>query len=641
MSIRKVLFLLAPLASSACLTTNPEERSSTAEQPINGASSPASQYQLDRAVKIPGCTATRISARFAITALHCQSSVGDTVRFYDTGPGVDSSTSARIEQVIVRPGLTGDGAACADSRSNCVDSSGLFADVALLRLSAGDESDLEGAHATLAWTYPGSGAAGKKVGAGGHDGNSNPTSILLQVSDTLDSSDDSSGGFDSTDDDVDPGDSGGPFYVSSRVVGVLWGKWWVPFDHFNIYTSIPRHLNWILTSIGYAWPGQPSQSNVTYNGSVVQSFFGTELECQYACDKTSSCQAYNYLPPVNSCSLYTGVTRGTAQSGWRSALKHGASSGVSNDVVGYVRSDGFHSVVRTASNGRVHELYLGSNWTAGDIQGSAPGVASKLTAYRRADGVNAVVYRSTGNRIIELALTGPQWTWADLSSWGGETPAGNPVAYVKADGVSAVVYRGASTGHLIELRLGSRAWIATDLSTASGSGVSASSDPSAFVRSDGISSVVFRSGSHIWELFQGADESWGWGVASAARPSRRTRRRRPPVRLYPPRRRQRDRVSQHEQPDHRAVPAVLRLALGPARQLSGGRSDRVCAHRRGRVDPVSLIDKPGHGADQYAMADLEPQRHRGRHHHGDQPRGVSAPRRLQLGAVRDREPPRP
>jgi hypothetical protein len=55
------------------------------DQPINGATSPASQY--DRAVKISGCTATRISARFAITALHCNPTKGSTVVFYTTGPG--------------------------------------------------------------------------------------------------------------------------------------------------------------------------------------------------------------------------------------------------------------------------------------------------------------------------------------------------------------------------------------------------------------------------------------------------------------------------------------------------------------------------------------------------------------------------
>jgi hypothetical protein len=523
MSKKRYAFLLTPMALSACLN-NVDDSTTTAAQEINGASSPASQFQLDRAVKIPGCTATRISARFAITSLHCQSSVGDLVRFYDTGPGFAAGATGRVERVIVRPGLSGDGAACSDSTSNCVDSSGLFADVALLQLSSGtsgNEADLEGPHAILAWTYPGSGTSGKKVGAGAHNGNTNSNGTLLQVVDTLDSGNDSNGRFDSTDDDVDPGDSGGPFYVGSKIVGTLWGKWWVPFDHYNIYTSIPRHLNWILTNIGYTWPGQPSQTNTIYAGTAIQSFLGTELECQYACDKTSSCEAYNYLTTVSSCGLYANAGSASTFSGMRSALKHGASSGNSNEVVGYVRSDGYHSVVHTATNGRLHELYLGgaSNWTAGDIQGAAPAIASKLTAYRRADGINAVVYRSTGNRIIELALTGPQWTWADLSAWGGETPAGNPVAYVRGDGISAVVYRGATTGHIIELRLGSRAWIATDLTAQSGSAVTASSDPSAYVRSDGFNSVVFRSGSQIWELYQtngGTSNggTWAWGVPS-------------------------------------------------------------------------------------------------------------------------------
>ena len=34
------------------------------------------------------------------------------------------------------------------------------------------------------------------------------------------------------------------------------------------------------------------------------------------------------------------------------------------------------------------------------------------------------------------------------------------------------------------------------------------------VRPGGLSSVVFRAGSHIWEYFQGVGGGWGWGVPS-------------------------------------------------------------------------------------------------------------------------------
>lgn len=504
------LFLLTTFVSSACVTDS--DQLAEESQPINGdTSAPASQFQLDRAIKIPGCTATRISARFAVTAAHCNSSVNSTVRFYEGGPGVGSGT-ARIEEVILRPGVSGP--ACNNDEDNCWDSSGRFADIALLRLSAADENDLEGPHATLAWTYPGDGATGKKVGAGGHNGNANPNANLRQATDQLSGSD-QDGSFDTVDDHTDGGDSGGPFYVSNRVVGVLWGSWWVPFDHFNVYTSVPRHLSWILTQIGYSWRGQPSQTNRIYGGNLIEAVIGTELVCQYACEKTTSCEAYSYNPSGSMCGLYSNVTSSSTLSGWRGALKHGARSGNSNDVVGYVRSDGLSAVVHTATNGRIHELLLDGAWSPGDIHSTAPAVASKLTAYRRSDGINAVVYRSTSNRIIEIALTNGTWKWFDLTTvTSAETAAGSPVAYVRTDGVSAIVYRGAASGHIIELRLGSRGWLASDLTAASGASLVASSDPSATVRSDGQNSIVFRSGSHIWELYQANGQNWVWGVPS-------------------------------------------------------------------------------------------------------------------------------
>ena len=98
----KYLFLTVPLLT-ACLTD--EALDETAQDIHGDTASPATQFELDRAVKIPGCTATRISARFAITSAHCMPSVGSTVFFYTTGPG-RSSENARIDEVILRPGVS-------------------------------------------------------------------------------------------------------------------------------------------------------------------------------------------------------------------------------------------------------------------------------------------------------------------------------------------------------------------------------------------------------------------------------------------------------------------------------------------------------------------------------------------------------
>jgi hypothetical protein len=373
---------------------------------------------------------------------------------------------------------------------------------------------LSGAQATLAWRYPGDDVVGTQVGAGRHGGNTNNAGVLLQVNDSTDDSTDSGGWFETNTDFVDSGDSGGPFYVGNRVLGTLWGHGWNGADgYWARYTSVPLFLDWILTNIGYRWIGQPPQPNVAYTGSTIESFSSTERACQYACEKTTSCQAYNFSTFVSSCALVSGVTGTTPVAGVHSALHYGASSGKSNEVVGYVRSDGLSAVVHKATNGTVHEFVPGAPWTVGTIAPAGmPAIAGKLSAYRRADGVNTVVYRSTGNRIIELSLSAGGWSAADLTTaGGGATPVGDPTGYVRADGVSAVVFR-SSNGHINELRLGTQRWIATDLTADAGSAIVASSEPSAFVRSDGRSSVVFRANNDIIELFKAAGQGQKWSI---------------------------------------------------------------------------------------------------------------------------------
>jgi hypothetical protein len=187
-----------------------------------------------------------------------------------------------------------------------------------------------------------------------------------------------------------------------------------------------------------------------------------------------------------------------------------------------VRSDGFNAVVHRATDGTVHEITAqGGTWVSGGLSNPnahgdlPPAVSSKLSAYRRSDGTNAVVYRG-GAVLVEISLDPVNgWTWNDLTSWGGQVPVGDPVAFVRADGESAVVFRSAD-GHINELRLGPSSWIPTDLSAAAGvSTLVASSDPSAFVRSDGYTSILFRAGTQIFELYQTAGQSWNWGQPTA------------------------------------------------------------------------------------------------------------------------------
>lgn len=515
------VFLLAPLAAGACVTADPEVETEVSE--IRNSTQLADAYYRDRAAVLlnnedkPTCTATRISANYLLTALHCDPWVNQRVAFYSSSTAYDGARDALVAEVIIQSGTNPDDCENVDG-DGCYASDGQFADIALVRIKDGrGDLDSEGPAATMAWKFPGDGVVGTKVGAGQHVGEPNTTGRLLQVADNISDDGDADGRFDTGDDDTDDGDSGGPFYVSNKVAGVLNG--WVDFglNDYNIYTSVPEHLPWILSEMGFRWRGLTARTSTKYTGSTVDSFHTTsERVCQYACEKSTSCDAYNFLPQqayfIPACELKTNITGASTSSGWKASLKHGNRSGASNDVVGYARSDGWDAAVHRATNQRIHELYQNgsTSWEVADIHGNAPLAESDVSAYARSDGFNAVVYRSTGDEIIELKLDGT-WTSASLTAvGGGGVPYGDPMAYVRADGVNAVVYRG-TNGYIYELARGLGGWNARNLTTSAGSAILAHTDPSAFARADGYSSVVFRSGSSVYELYRGSSGNWAIG----------------------------------------------------------------------------------------------------------------------------------
>jgi hypothetical protein len=515
--LRSIPILCFPIVT-ACVAETDDAVDVTAEE-IHGSSfAVATQFQRDRALALEkGCTATRISATWALTAAHCMSEEEDDVYFYGAAAGVDANKVGEIEEVVLRPGV--DAEDCYFDPAACYDTAGLFADIALIRLKSHniglEENDLDGPQANLAYEYPGDGAAGVKVGSGEHGGGENSTFVLLQTPDTTFRID--NGLFLTSQHQVDQGDSGGPFYYGHRIVGVLRGKYVGEQDY---YTSVADHLPWILETIGYGWRGQPVQNGTKYTGTLLESFAGTVTECKYVCERRTSCEAYAVdatpAPNGHNCFLYDAVTSVTTDSDWKGALKHGTRTGQANNVVGYVRSSGIDAVVHVTNANRIHELVRqGGVWSWGDLQAQdfAPAVGSggKVAAYRRGDGVNVAVYRSSANHIIELALVDGTWEHNDLTAiTGAENAVGQPAAIVKADGVSAIYYRGATTNHIIELRLGSRGWVKRDLGS-----TSADTDPMAFVRSDGYTSVVFRAGTVVKELYQSPGSAWTVGAPSS------------------------------------------------------------------------------------------------------------------------------
>ncbi len=146
------------------------------------------------------------------------------------------------------------------------------------------------------------------------------------------------------------------------------------------------------------------------------------------------------------------------------------------------------------------------------------------TAYVRSDSVNAVVYEGNNFHIYELSLPfhGAAWNLGDLTQLTGAplaasgpslSNAGEPSAYVRSDNVSAVVYRGSDNHiHELSLALHGAAWEKGDLTALTGA-PAAAWGPVAYRRSDSVNSVVFVGANHhIYEISLPFDGK-AWTVA--------------------------------------------------------------------------------------------------------------------------------
>jgi hypothetical protein len=148
--------------------------------------------------------------------------------------------------------------------------------------------------------------------------------------------------------------------------------------------------------------------------------------------------------------------------------------------------------------------------------------------YTRSDEAAAVLHRDASNHIREMYFTdfANDWRSRDLTTMATGAPpaAGKLSAYVRTDRVNDVLFRSAD-GHVwvLSLPFDSDTWIPNDLTLLTGISAAAS-DPVGFVRSDGVNQITFRgTDNHIHTLHLDPTGHWlpndltnNTGVAPAA-----------------------------------------------------------------------------------------------------------------------------
>jgi hypothetical protein len=189
--------------------------------------------------------------------------------------------------------------------------------------------------------------------------------------------------------------------------------------------------------------------------------------------------------------------------------------------VGYIRADGTDAVVYISPDGDVREIARGAGgWAASDLSASAGAPIAEgfdLSPYVRGDEVSAVVYRAHADtNFHELRFQGGMWIDGDLTTTAGGplglAPAGvRPKGFVRPDGVSTVVFE-TSDGHVREMFLQGGGWWNDDLTVLSGAPpiLYPGMGPYPYVRSDGVSAVVFGGASADSTIYEIRLDSGRW-----------------------------------------------------------------------------------------------------------------------------------